>query len=117
MGKIIFDQTIRRKARTRSKIEGSAKRPRISIFRSNRYIYGQAVDDGKRVTIVAYSSTQLGKDKKNKKKEEAHQVGLGLGRALISKKIKNAVFDRGSYAYKGRVKELCDGIREAGVQI
>lgn len=117
MGKIIFDKKLRRKTRAGSKITGSEKRPRISVFRSNRYIYGQAIDDEKKVTLVSYSSAKLGKDKKTKKKDEARQVGLGLGRALISKKIKVVVFDRGSYAYKGRVKEFCDGIREAGVQV
>ena len=112
------DKRVRRKIRVRSKIKGTADRPRISVFRSNRYIYAQAIDDEKRHTICAYSSLKLRKDMKFKdKKEEAKEVGKKLAELLKRKKVSKAVFDRGWYAYQGRVKALAEGLREGGIKI
>ena len=114
-----LDRKIRKKRRVRSKIVGSGERPRISVNRSNKYIYAQAIDDEKRVTIVSCSSLALQKQKKeNKQKvEEAKLVGKELGTLLLGKNIKEAVFDRSYYIYKGRVKALAEGLREAGMKI
>ncbi len=123
MKKITTDKKLRRKLRVRSKIIGTAIRPRISVFRSNRYIYAQAIDDEKRVTLAAFSSLQLRKNNeiretnKKNKKEEAMLVGLNLAKNLKEKEVSSAVFDRGIYAYKGRVKFLAQGLREGGIKI
>ncbi len=114
MGKVNLDKKLRKKRRIGSKIKGSADRPRISVFRSNRYIYAQAIDDEKRVTIVASSSQ---KKKKTKKVDQAKQVGLELAKKLLEKNIKKAVFDRNVYVYKGRVKAVAEGLREGGIKV
>lgn len=112
-----IERNLRRKKRVRAKIIGSNARPRISVYRSNKYIYGQAIDDVKGVTLASFSSVSLKAKQKIKKVEEAKLIGKELGKILKSKKIKTAIFDRNSYEYKGRVKEFCEGIREEGIQI
>ncbi len=112
----------RRKRRISSKIKGIHDRPRISVFRSNYYIYAQAIDDENKGTITGYSSLLLKKSKKttNQKKtktDQAREVGLLLAGILKKKKITRAVFDRGSYVYKGRVKALAEGLRTGGLKI
>lgn len=114
MGKVNLDKKLRKKRRIGSKIKGSADRPRISVFRSNRYIYAQAIDDEKRVTIVASSSQKMSKAKKV---DQAKQVGLELAKKLLEKNIKKAVFDRNVYVYKGRVKAVAEGLREGGIKV
>lgn len=124
MKKVNLDRKNRRKKRISIKINGVKTKPRISVFRSNRYMYGQAIDDENRTTIAAFSSMQIkpeasgGKEKQKRNKgEEARIVGMELGKILKGKKIKEAIFDRNVYAYKGRVKKLCEGLREEGIQI
>lgn len=110
----------RKKRRISSRIRGDKNRPRITVFASNRYTYSQVIDDAGRVTVMSYSSLQLAKSKdyqKNKKTTEAKNVGLELARLIKPLGIKSAVFDRGRYAYKGRVKALAEGLREGGIQI
>ncbi|GIW64088.1 MAG: 50S ribosomal protein L18 [Patescibacteria group bacterium] len=114
MGKVNLDKKLRKKRRIGSKIKGSADCPRISVFRSNRYIYTQAIDDEKRVTIVASSSQKMVKAKKI---DQAKQVGLELAKKLLEKNIKKAVFDRNVYVYKGRVKAVAEGLREGGIEV
>jgi large subunit ribosomal protein L18 len=101
----------------KKKIFGTKKRPRISVFRSNRHIYAQIVDDEKRKTLVSASS--LRSAKKGAKKEPAGKIALKVGRLLAEsakkKKIKRAVFDRRKYKYHGRVKALAEGAREGGL--
>ncbi|MGB9707426.1 MAG: 50S ribosomal protein L18 [Microgenomates group bacterium] len=116
MKNINRDRKLRRKRRVSCNIKGTSLRPRISIFRSNKYIYTQAIDDGKRITIASASSLTL-KDKKLKKVEKAKEVGRQLGKILLSKKINQAIFDRGWYSYLGQVKAVAEGLREAGVKI
>jgi len=105
----------------RSKIVGSSEKPRISVFRSNRYIYAQAVDDRKKVTLCAFSNLKLKTDKetasKDQKTQQSRLVGVKLAKFLKNKGIKKAVFDRSVYAYHGRVAALADGLREGGIQI
>ncbi|MDO8741853.1 MAG: 50S ribosomal protein L18 [Candidatus Roizmanbacteria bacterium] len=120
MTNINLDRKLRRKRRVSSNIRGSSKRPRISVFRSSRYIYAQAIDDEARKTILSFSISDLKKDisfKKGKKGEDSKKIGIGLAKKLIENKIKTGVFDRGSYAYNGRVKALAEGLREGGLKI
>ena len=105
----------RRVVRTRTKINGTAERPRLSVFRSNSTISAQLIDDTTGRTLVAASSRELGKAKKNKS-ESALLVGEDIAKKAKSAGIKKAVFDRGSYAYHGRVKALADGARKGGLE-
>jgi large subunit ribosomal protein L18 len=106
-------QTIRH--RVRNKISGSAARPRLSVFRSNKEIYAQLVDDLKGVTLVAVSSRT--KDvKEGNKVEQAHNVGKAIAEKALAAGIETVVFDRGGYLYHGRVKSLAEGAREGGLK-
>ncbi|NTU46603.1 50S ribosomal protein L18 [Candidatus Roizmanbacteria bacterium] len=117
MRTITRDRIIRRKRRVSSSLEGTTERPRISVHRSNNYIYAQAIDDVKQVTVASYSSQSVREDGKKvlKKSEEAKQVGIELAKKLIENKIVKAIFDRNRYAYNGRVKALAEGVREGGI--
>jgi len=120
MTNINLDRKLRRKRRISSNIHGTIERPRISIFRSNRYIYAQAIDDKARKTILSFSNVDLKKTtdfKKGKKRDDSKKIGVGLAKKLIEKKILSGVFDRGSYAYNGRVKAIAEGLREGGLKI
>jgi len=120
MRQITRDRNLRRKRRVRAHISGTAEKPRISVFRSNRYIFAQAIDDAGRKTLMQFSSLHLKKAKsyqKGKKTDEAKKVGLELAKKLKGKKITKAVFDRGLYAYLGRVKSLAEGVREGGIKV
>lgn len=104
----------RRAARTRSRVKGKSDRPRVSVFRSNRYIYAQVIDDSKYETIVSCSSLEL-KDLPGDKKSRARAVGLDLAKKAKNKGINSAVYDRGPFLYHGIVKELAEGLREGGL--
>jgi len=103
-----------RKERVRAKIFGTEKRPRLSVFRSNKYIYAQIINDEKSETLSSVYEKELGKLNGNKT-ERAKQLGLLLAKKSIEKKIKNVIFDRGSYKYHGRVKAFAEGAREGGL--
>ena len=109
----------RRKQRTRSQIaKKSAGHPRLSVFRSGRYIYAQIIDDSKGHTVAAASS--LEKDISSKIKstgnaEAAEAVGKMVAERAIKAGVKNVVFDRGGYRYHGRVKALADAARSSGL--
>ena len=107
----------KRKRRIRGSLEGTVERPRISIFRSNRHIYAQLIDDAKGVTVAA-ASTQDSELKENAGAtiEGAKTVGQLLAKRALAKKVNQAVFDRSGYLYHGRVKALADAAREAGLQ-
>ncbi len=105
---------LRRRRRVRAKIRGSAERPRISVFRSNRGIFAQLVDDDSGRTIAAAGWTEaelraLGP------MEQAQRVGAVLAERAKAAGVETAVFDRGGYRYHGRVKALADGAREGGL--
>jgi large subunit ribosomal protein L18 len=107
-----------RKKRIRSKISGSAERPRFSVFRSARYIYAQLIDDQSAKTLCAASSLEAGlkKDLKSSRSvDAAKQVGKLLAERAKENKIQKVVFDRSGYIYHGRVKALADSAREAGL--
>ncbi|MEP7263031.1 MAG: 50S ribosomal protein L18 [Bacteroidota bacterium] len=101
--------------RIRKVVKGTAERPRLSVFRSNKQIYAQIIDDINGVTVAAVSSRPAGNAKINKL-EQAASVGKMIGEKAISVGLTQVVFDRGGYLYHGRVKALADGAREAGLK-
>jgi large subunit ribosomal protein L18 len=106
---------LKRRRRVRSKVRGSAERPRISVFRSNRGIFVQLIDDdaGRTVAAVNWIESELrGLDPM----EQAKRVGAELAQRAKAAGIERAVFDRGGYRYHGRVKALAEGAREGGLQ-
>jgi large subunit ribosomal protein L18 len=105
-------QQTKRQIRIRKKIRATSDTPRLTVFRSNKHIYAQIVDDSKRTTLVSAREMDT---KKSTKTERARTVGMDLAKAAIAKKIKAVVFDKGSYAYHGRVKALAEGAREGGL--
>jgi large subunit ribosomal protein L18 len=107
----------RRKRRIRKKVSGSEVRPRISVFRSSKHIYVQAIDDAKGATVATVSTLSDGlKALEGTKIEEAKAVGAAIAKALIEKGIQEVIFDRNGYLYHGRVKALAEGAREAGLK-
>jgi large subunit ribosomal protein L18 len=107
----------RRKKRIKKKIQGTLARPRLCIYKSNRYIYAQIIDDLRGITLVSASSLAREKERKNYKSVEvARKVGEELGKLAIKKGIKKIVFDRSGYPYHGRIKALAEGVREQGVE-
>lgn len=112
-------QLRRKKIRSsiRKKIRGTVERPRLSVYRSNKDIYVQLIDDITGVTLAAASSTQKEiQSEKVNKVEKAKLVGKAIGEKAKQSGITVVVFDRGGYLYHGRVKSLADGAREAGLQ-
>ena len=105
----------RRHRRVRGKVRGSAERPRLVVFRSNRGIEAQLVDDDAGRTLAAASHLGLKKSFKGDKSEQAAEVGKALAAAAKSAGVETCVFDRGGYLYHGRVKALADGAREGGL--
>ena len=110
--KLLKKRRIRRKRVIRKNIHGTSLKPRLSVFRSNKYIYIQAIDDDKGATIASASS--LGQKKLNK--DVAAKVGEEFGKKLVEKKIECVVFDRNGFLYSGKIKSLADGIRKAGLK-
>lgn len=107
------EQRDRRRKRIRAKIFGTAEKPRFSIFRSNKYISAQLIDDSRGVTLAAATS----KGSKGKSQlEKAESVGAEIAKQAKEKGIEKAVFDRGGYLYAGSVSALADGARGAGLK-
>ena len=104
---------IKIKYRVRNKISGTAARPRLSVFRSNKQIYAQVIDDETAKTLVSASSLGM---EAMPKKEQAAKVGEALAQKAIEAGITTVVFDRNGYLYHGRVKELADGARKGGLK-
>lgn len=101
----------------RSKISGTAARPRLSIFRSNKEIYAQLIDDLAGHTIASASSRETDlKNKGQNKVEIAKQVGMSIAARAKEKGVDSIVFDRGGYLYHGRIKSLAEGVREGGLK-
>ncbi len=108
----------RRQRRVRNKISGTTERPRLNVFRSSNNIYAQVIDDQSGATIVSASTLDPGlrsKLSRGSNREAAREVGKLVAERAVDKGIKEVVFDRGGYLYHGRVKELADGAREAGL--
>ena len=110
-----FERT-RRHIRVRTKISGTAERPRLCVYRSNANIYAQIIDDVAGTTLV--SASTLDKEIKTKyaNKEAAKEVGALIAKRCKDKKIEEVVFDRGGYIYHGVVKELAEAAREGGLK-
>ena len=108
------EKRMRIKRKIRTKISGTKEMPRLSVFRSNKYIYAQIVDDQKGKTLVAANE----KETKNEgnKTLKANALGKALAKKAKEKKINKVVFDRGSYRYHGRVKAFAEGAREGGLK-
>jgi large subunit ribosomal protein L18 len=104
----------KRSIRTRAKIRKNVQRMRLSVYRSNRYILAQIIDDSKEKTVLSITEKEL--KEKGTKTEKAKRLGEALAKKAIAKKIDQVVFDRGSYAYHGRVKAFAQGAREGGLK-
>ena len=106
---------VRRHARVRSKISGTSTCPRLCVYRSNKNIEAQIIDDEKKVTLVASSSMEL-RLQNGSNIEAASKVGADIANKAKAKKITKVVFDRSGYIYHGRVKALAEAAREAGLE-
>jgi large subunit ribosomal protein L18 len=102
--------------RIRKKIKGTQVRPRLSVFRSNKEIYCQLIDDVKGHTIASASSLEEGIDKSVNKTDQAKQVGKIMAERVKAEHVETLVFDRSGYLYHGRVKALAEGLREEGLK-
>lgn len=107
------EKRIRLKKKIRAKVNGTSECPRLSVFRSNQYIYAQLIDDVKNVTIVSTSDLTA---KKGTKTERATMAGTEIAKLATAKGITKVVFDRNGFKYTGRVKALADGARAGGLQ-
>ena len=107
---------LKRRRRVRAKVVGTAERPRISVFRSNRGIHAQLVDDiaGRTLAAVAWTESDL---RSLKPMEQAGKAGEVLAERAKAAGVETAVFDRGGYRYHGRVKAFADGVREGGLTV
>jgi large subunit ribosomal protein L18 len=106
---------LKRRRRVRAKVHGTAERPRISVFRSNRGIFAQLIDDDAGKTLAAVNWTE-GDLRSLKPMEQATRAGALLAARAKEAGVETAVFDRGGYQYHGRVKALADGAREGGLK-
>jgi large subunit ribosomal protein L18 len=106
---------LKRRRRVRAKVHGTSERPRISVFRSNRGVFAQLVDDeaGRTLASVSWTEPEL---RSLSSLEQAQRAGLLLAQRAREAGVERAVFDRGGYLYHGRVKALADGAREGGLQ-
>lgn len=109
-GKI--NRTHQRQQRIRAKVRMISPRPRLSVFRSNNYIYAQIIDDKSQTTLLGLGEV---KEQKGNKTERARAMGQELAKLALTKKIKEVVFDKGRYAYHGRIKALAEGARDGGL--
>ncbi len=108
-----LEKVARRAKRIRSSLAKNITIPRLSVFRSNKYIWAQIIDDKHGKTLVAQSTKAL--KEKGTKVEQAKKLGAAIAKLAVDKKIKNIRFDRGAYRYHGRVKAVADGAREGGL--
>ncbi|MFT7604307.1 MAG: large subunit ribosomal protein L18 [Saprospiraceae bacterium] len=114
MGLTKLEKRKRIQYRIRTKVTGTSERPRLSVFRSNKDIYCQLINDVAGVTLAAVSSRDIGAT--GTKKEQAEAVGKKIAEKALTENISSIVFDRGGYLYHGRIKALADGAREGGLQ-
>ena len=110
------EQRVRRHARVRTKISGTAERPRLCVYRSNNNLYVQVIDDVKATTLVSASTLDKEIKTKHSNKEAAKELGALIAKRALEKDIKTVVFDRGGYIYHGVIKELAEAAREGGLE-
>ena len=108
-------QRYKRHKRVRGKVSGTPECPRLNVFRSEKHIYAQVIDDVNGVTLCAASSVEKDFEGLGSNKEAAKKVGNTIAERAKAKGIEKVVFDRGGYIYHGRVQELADGAREGGL--
>jgi len=106
----------RRHIRVRRKISGTSECPRLCVYRSNKNLFVQIVDDVKQTTLVSASTLDKEVKTKHANKEAAKEVGALVAKRALEKNIKTVVYDRGGYVYHGVVKELAEAAREAGLE-
>jgi large subunit ribosomal protein L18 len=106
----------RRHSRVRKKVRGTAQRPRLAVFRSNKHIYAQLVDDVAGATLASASTLEKGVEGTGATVEAAKAVGRRIGERAAAAGITTAVFDRGGFRYHGRVAAVAEGAREAGLE-
>jgi len=114
-----FSKSARRakiRTRIRAKAKGTAQRPRLSVFRSNKQIYAQIIDDSVGKTLVSVSSSLMKEAQSIAKVDQAKIVGRSIAEAAKAAGIEEVIFDRGGYLYHGRVKSLAEAAREAGLK-
>lgn len=104
------------KYRIRKKVAGTSSRPRLAVYRSNKSIYAQIIDDSKGITIASASTHTEGLDNTGNKTAQAKAVGINIASKAKSLNIEEVVFDRGGNLYHGRIKSLADGAREGGLK-
>jgi len=109
-------QRKKRHKRVRGKIAGTPERPRLNVFRSEKHIYAQIIDDTQGVTLCSASSVEKEFEGAGSNKEAAKKIGKVVAERAIAKGIDVVVFDRGGYIYHGRVKELAEAAREGGLK-
>ena len=109
-------QRKKRHKRVRSKISGTPERPRLNVFRSEKHIYAQIIDDNAGSTLCSASSLEKSFEGSGSNKEGAAKVGKQVAERAKKKGIENVVFDRGGYIYHGRIKELAEAAREGGLK-
>ena len=109
-------QRLKRHARVRGKISGTAESPRLSVFRSERNIYAQIIDDVAGNTLCSASTVEKGFEGNGGNVEAAKKIGETIAKRALEKGIENVVFDRGGYIYHGRVAALAEGAREGGLK-
>jgi len=110
------EQKERRHKKIRAKIYGTEERPRLCVFKSNKHIYAQVINDEKGFTLVSASDLEIKDSKKDKKIDLAQKVGELIAKKAKDKKIDVVLFDRGGFKYHGRVKTLADEARKQGLQ-
>jgi large subunit ribosomal protein L18 len=103
----------RRHKKIRAKVFGTEEKPRLSVFKSNKFIYGQLIDDAKGITLVSLSSMKV---KGKNFTERSTETGKEIAKLALAKKIEKVVFDRGGFKYVGRVKAFADGARNGGLK-
>ena len=107
------DKRIKLKKKIRAKIKGTAERPRLTVFRSNKFIYAQVINDATGKTLAQASDVKITKGKKT---ERAKEVGRIIGQVCLKEKISKVVFDRNGFKYTGRIKLVADEARATGVK-
>ena len=108
------EKRTRRHARIRARIHGTAERPRLAVFKSNRYLYAQLIDDKRGVTLASVNSATM---KGKTMREAAVEVGREIAKRAGALDIEKVVFDRGGFLYAGKVKAVSEGAREGGLQL
>lgn len=108
---------VKREIRTRTKVRGTTDRPRLSVYKSNKFLSAQIIDDEKRTTLVSVNEKQLGKLGELGKNGlgKAVEIGKMIAEKALKLKVKKVVFDKGGYSYHGKIKSIAEGARKGGL--